>query len=132
MKWVKASDHTPETYPVNATSELHYKLDGRKVDGFFLHSRCFEYFDPSISGYRQLESEDFGRIEYLDETQTPSKEAGFIANKIVATIGAYVNGLDRRNLGMPMMDEVAVDQMEHMVKQILENPDAEIEIQEYE
>lgn len=74
MKWIKASEKIPELYPVNASSELHYKLDGRKVDGFFLHSQCFEYFDVTISGYSQIEGHEFGRIEYLDESPTAQQQ----------------------------------------------------------
>ena len=54
------------------------------------------------------------------------------AQKIVEKLGEYVNGLDRRNLGMPMMDEIAVMQMEHIVRQILKNPDAEVEVPIYD
>lgn len=55
-----------------------------------------------------------------------------IAERIVEYLGRYVNGLDRRDLGMPMMDEVAVMQMKHIVEQILDNPNAEIDMPEYD
>lgn len=55
-----------------------------------------------------------------------------ICEKIVKGIGDYVNGLDRRNLGVPLMDEVAVMQMEVIVHQCLSNPDKEIEMPEYD
>lgn len=70
--WRKANDKMPELYPVNATSDLHFRLDGRKVDGFFLHSRCFEYFDNGIAGYKTIEFEEFARVEYLDESLQPA------------------------------------------------------------
>lgn len=55
-----------------------------------------------------------------------------VAKKIVEKLGEYVNGLDRRNLGMPMMDEVAVMQMEHIVQQILDDPSKEVDMPEYD
>jgi len=67
MQWVKSSERMPELYPVNDSSEKHYRLDGYKVDGFFLHSQCFEYFDNGIAGYKQLELSEFNRIEWLEE-----------------------------------------------------------------
>jgi hypothetical protein len=94
MKWIRASDKMPVLYPVNATSELHYKLDGRKVDGFFLHSRCFEYFDNSISGYRQLEVEDFGRIEWLDESQSSPVEQMREAQPLIDRLQVQINSSD--------------------------------------
>lgn len=54
-----------------------------------------------------------------------------ISKIIVEKLGEYVNGLDRRNLGIPMMDEVAVMQMEYIVEQILIDPLTEVEIPEY-
>lgn len=54
------------------------------------------------------------------------------AKIIVEKIGDYVNGLGRRHLGVPMMDEVAVMQMEAMVEKILDNPSAKIEIPSYD
>lgn len=59
-------------------------------------------------------------------------ENSLIAKKVVEKMGEYVNGLDRRDLGIPMMDEVAVFQMEIMVEQILNDPNAEVEIPEYD
>lgn len=53
------------------------------------------------------------------------------AKIIVEKIGQYVNGLDKRHLGVPMMDEVAVMQMQFMVEQILDNPSSEVEVPEY-
>lgn len=55
-----------------------------------------------------------------------------ISAKIVEKLGEYVNGLDRMNLGIPMMDEVAVMQMEDIVYQILNNPEANVEMPEYD
>jgi len=74
--WVKASERMPELYPVNNSHEFHYRLDGYKVDGFFLHSQCFEYFNPEIAGYTQLELTEFNRIEWLDEYASQPKGAG--------------------------------------------------------
>jgi len=54
-----------------------------------------------------------------------------IAKIIVQKIGDYVNSLDKRNLGLPMMDEVAVMQMEVMVENILDNLSSEVEIPAY-
>lgn len=54
-----------------------------------------------------------------------------IAKLIVEKMGEYVNRLDRRDLGIPMMDEVAVIQMEHMVADILNNPSEKIEVPDY-
>ena len=54
------------------------------------------------------------------------------ARKIVIKIGEYVNGLDRSHLGLPMMDDTAVMQMENIVEQILENPEAEVDMPEYD
>lgn len=65
-------------------------------------------------------------------TPPPDREESVnVAKVIVQKMGEYVNGLDRRNLGVPMMDEVAVMQMEEMVEQILENPSGDIEVPEY-
>ena len=55
-----------------------------------------------------------------------------ISKKVVEKLGEYVNGLDRKNLGIPMMDEVAVMQMESIVEQILVNPNKEVEMPEYD
>jgi len=55
-----------------------------------------------------------------------------ISKKVVEKIGEYVNGLDRSHLGLPMMDEVAVMQMEFIVNQILDNPLSEVEMPEYD
>lgn len=74
--WVKASERMPELYPINNSHEFHYRLDGYKVDGFFLHSQCFEYFNPEIAGYTQLELTEFNRIEWLDEYASQPKGAG--------------------------------------------------------
>lgn len=54
-----------------------------------------------------------------------------IAPKIVMCIGEYVNRLDRRDLGVPTGDEVAVAQMADIVTKILADPTKEVEIQEY-
>ena len=54
------------------------------------------------------------------------------AEKIVKHLGLYVNGLDRRHLGIPMMDEVSVMQMQDIVEQILNYPDTEVTIPEYD
>lgn len=53
------------------------------------------------------------------------------AKLIVQKMGEYVNGLGMRNLGIPMMDEIALMQMESMVQSILENPFGEVEIPSY-
>ena len=74
--WVRASERMPELYPVNNSHEFHYRLDSYKVDGFFLHSQCFEYFNPEIAGYTQLELTEFNRIEWLDEYASQPKGAG--------------------------------------------------------
>lgn len=66
--WVRCNDVMPELYPVNNTENLHFRLDGVKVDGFFLHSRCFEYFNKVMEGYSQIEHDEFGRIEWLSPT----------------------------------------------------------------
>jgi hypothetical protein len=42
------------------------------------------------------------------------------AKLIVGKLGEYVNGLGMRHLGLPMMDEVAVMEMESIVTQILD------------
>ena len=55
-----------------------------------------------------------------------------ISKKVVEKLGEYVNGLDRHHLGLPMMDEVAVMQMEFIVNQILDNPSSKIEMPEYD
>jgi len=72
--WVRASERMPELYPVNNTEQLHFELDGRKVDGYFLHSRCFEYFNNEIAGYSQIDFDDFARIEWLE--RHPSQPLG--------------------------------------------------------
>lgn len=65
--WVKASDKPPSVF---GSDELHYKLDGRKItDGFFInHGKQFQYYDGFGKDYKTLESDDFRRIEYLDES----------------------------------------------------------------
>ena len=55
-----------------------------------------------------------------------------IAKLIVEKMGEYVNGLGRRDLGIPMMDEVAVMQMEDMVAKILNKPTAKVKVPEYD
>lgn len=77
------------------------------------------------SDYKQLNGE-------LLPMMIAGSDNNSIAEKIVQAIGKYVNGLDRRNLGVPLMDEVAVSQMEYIVQQILDSPNAEIEIPEYD
>ncbi len=64
--------------------------------------------------------------ELKDENISP------IANKIVQKLGEYVNGLDRRHLGIPLMDEIAVMQMEDIVSQIITDPEKEVEMPEYD
>ena len=54
------------------------------------------------------------------------------AKRIVEKLGEYVNGLDRRHIGMPMMDEIAVMQMEDIVSQLLANPFADVTMPEYD
>ena len=93
MQWIKASDKIPELYPVNNTHENHYKLDAKKVDGYFLHSRCFEYFNDEISGFSHIELSQFNRIEWLDES-APSPVEGKSAEEILAKYesnGEYPN-----------------------------------------
>ena len=55
-----------------------------------------------------------------------------VSKIIVEKLAEYVNGLDISNLGIPMMDEVAVLQMENIVEQILTNPSKEVEMPEYD
>lgn len=54
-----------------------------------------------------------------------------IAKIIVQKMGEYVNSLGKRDLGIPMMDEVAVFQMEDMVEKILNNPSAKVKVPNY-
>lgn len=84
--WVRASERMPELYPVNNSHEFHYRLDSYKVDGFFLHSQCFEYFNPEIAGYTQLELTEFNRIEWLDEYASQPKGAGVDWEKLQDSI----------------------------------------------
>ncbi len=55
-----------------------------------------------------------------------------ISKLIVENLGNYVNGLDRRNLGVPLMDEVAVMQMKHIVSQIITDPSKKVEMPKYD
>jgi hypothetical protein len=63
-RWVRASERTPDIFD---SAEKHYNLDGKKVDGFFLHQRCFEYFCNEIAGYKTIDESQFNRIEWLEE-----------------------------------------------------------------
>lgn len=74
--------------------------------------------------YRQLNGEPLEMVVYADNSKT--------AKRIVKKIGEYVNGLDRRHLGLPMMDEVAVAQMEYIVGQILDNPNGKVDMPQYD
>lgn len=76
--------------------------------------------------YRKLDGSDL-EMAVCDPNSTDD-----IAEKVVEYLGRYVNGLGRRDLGMQMMDEVAVMQMKHIVEQILDNPSGEVEIPEYD
>lgn len=87
--WVRASERMPELYPVNNSHEFHYRLDSYKVDGFFLHSQCFEYFNPEIAGYTQLELTEFNRIEWLDEYASQPKGAGVPKEFIICAANWY-------------------------------------------
>ena len=87
-EWVKASERMPELYPVNNTDQLHFELDGRKVDGYFLHSRCFEYFNNEIAGYSQIDFDDFARIEWLE--RHPSQPLGGYTKEQVGEYGRSI------------------------------------------
>jgi len=76
MQWIKATDRLPDLYPVNDSNKKHYRLDGEKVDGLFLDSQCFEYFDFDAKEYNKIKGHEFYRIEWLDETP-PVKEQGY-------------------------------------------------------
>lgn len=92
LKWVRASEKLPELYPVNNSSQNHYELDGRKVDGYFLDNQRFEYFDPIIAGYRQLELDAFNRIQWLDESTPSNQERDRAIKQLVTELaGAYVS-----------------------------------------
>lgn len=68
----------------------------------------------------------------LIDAELNKEKAYPISKLIVEKLGEYINGLDRRNLGVPMMDEVAVMQMEDIVGQIITNPSKEVEMPEYD
>lgn len=55
-----------------------------------------------------------------------------VAKKVVDKIGEYVNGLGYSHLGLPMMDEIAVMQMEDIVMQIIKDPEKEVKMPEYD
>lgn len=66
IEWIKASDKLPNLLE---SEMFHYKLNGYKVDGYFLHQRCFQYFYPELVGYRSIEYENFNQIEWLYEPE---------------------------------------------------------------
>ena len=86
------------------------------------------YDIPSISYELELY---FLNESPLVDHQKQRDNADKLATLIVESLGQYVNGLDKRDLGMPMMDEVAVIQMEHIVEQLLENPNELPDIPQY-
>ncbi len=69
MQWVKASERTPLVW---SSDEQHYKLDGRMVSGRFFKEKSgdltFEYYDSLERDYTTLSNEDFGRVQWLDES----------------------------------------------------------------
>lgn len=69
-------------------------------------------------------------MSHLDKVD--SEPINELAKRIVANLAEYVNSLDRKHLGMPIKDEIAVMQMEDVVLQTMEKPDKEIEMPSYD
>jgi hypothetical protein len=74
MKWVKASDVMPEE---TQWPELHYRVDGAKVDGTLMSNydaaiTWFEYKKAS----RYIQLEDLSRVEWLCEDESPTEQEG--------------------------------------------------------
>lgn len=103
---------------------LRRKSNGGELDTWVecrVNKTYLKLINDNPNNYRQL---DGSNLEMIVEVDIPEK--------IVKALGRYVNGLDRRHLGMPMMDELAVMQMKHIVGQILDNPNADVELPEYD
>jgi hypothetical protein len=98
-------------------SVQHFTETG-KVNGSF-HKRIIALIDGVMKWQLNLA----GASSLAKENDT--------AEIIVEKLGEYVNRLGRRDLGLPMMDEVAVGQMQYLVQQILDNPSQDVEIPEY-
>lgn len=68
---------------------------------------------------------------YLAGASHGKGDSDAVAKIIVQKIGEYAESLGNRTIGLPMMDEVAVMQMEDMVQKIIDNPSDDVEIPEY-
>lgn len=106
---------------------LRRKSNGGDIDTWveiIVNATYYKLVQEFPEDYKQLDGSPLEMIVGLNTTD--------ISKKIVANIGAYVNGLGRRNLGVPLADELARSQMQWIVGQILDNPNAEVDIPEYD
>lgn len=118
---------------INANVKIGDKVLRRKANGgepdtwveCEVNETYLKLINEFPEDYRQL---DGSRLEMLVSDNGTEE----VARKIIEKLGEYVNGLGRRNLGMPMMDEVASMQKRYIVEQIINNPNKEVDMPEYD
>jgi hypothetical protein len=109
---------------------LRRKSNGGELDTW-VECHVNETYLPLINEFpNDFKQLDGNQLEMLVGDAQPLIDE--IAELVVQKLGEYVNGLGRRQLGIPLMDEVAVSQMKYIVSQIITDPSAEIEIPEYD
>ncbi len=103
----KRSDSEPDTWVQCEVNQTYLKLINEFPDD-----------------YRQLDGSNLEMQVFFDNED--------VAQIIVEKLGMYVNDLDRRDLGVPLQDNLAVKQMQYIVIQILTDPYKEVKMPDYD
>jgi len=96
-----------------------------------LRSRVLELRNLAHTNCLEQQKQAFNQVLNILDEELKEENLHSFAKHVVESLGEYVNDLDKRDLGVPLMDEVAVMQMEDIVIQRVQKPESELERREY-